>query len=35
MDIILDSNIYLGDIRFVKAGFDGLFAIFDEQAIIW
>jgi hypothetical protein len=26
MDVILDSNIYLGDIRFAKTGFEGLFA---------
>jgi len=26
MDVILDSNIYLSDIRFAKAGFEGLFA---------
>jgi hypothetical protein len=26
MDVILDSNIYLGDIRFEKTGFEGLFA---------
>jgi hypothetical protein len=26
MDVILDSNIYLSDIQFAKAGFEGLFA---------
>jgi hypothetical protein len=26
MDVILDSNIYLSDIRLARAGFEGLFA---------